>query len=327
MSNRRSFIRKSSLGALSFLFSKNNFSEWGESKTEIKNKPIVLSTWRHGIAANEVAWKILNSGGNALDAVEAGVSVTESDLTNQTVGLGGLPDRDGFVTLDACIMDHDCRCGSVAFLQHIEHPIQVARKVMDQSPHVMLAGEGAYQFALKNGFSRSNAEVPTDKSKKRYLEWLKESKYKPEANIENHDTIGMIALDENGKISGACTTSGLAFKMHGRVGDSPIIGAGLYVDGEVGAAVATGVGEMVMRIAGTHTVVELMRNGASPQEACEETIRRIIRKHSEIKNKQVGLLALNTKGEYGAYGLTSGFTYSLYNKDGNRVLDSRFAVG
>ncbi|MCB0734933.1 MAG: N(4)-(beta-N-acetylglucosaminyl)-L-asparaginase [Flavobacteriales bacterium] len=318
MTSRRHFIRTSSLGALGLALNQQSLAD----EPDYKFKPIVLSTWRHGLAANQAAWNIINSGGTALDAVEAGVSVTESDLTNMSVGLGGRPDRDGFVTLDACIMDHLSRCGSVAFLQHIEHPIQVARKVMDQTPHVMLVGEGAYQFALESGFKRFVGEVPTAKAKAAYDEWLKKGEYQPPANVENHDTIGMVALDSHGNLSGACTTSGLGYKMHGRVGDSPIIGAGLFVDNEVGAATATGVGEMVIRIAGAHTVVELMRHGASPQQACEEAIDRIIKKHPDVADKQVGFLAINRAGHTGAFGIRKGFQYAQQAETGVGLYDA-----
>jgi len=324
MTNRRQFIKKSALGAAGALVGISTESIAKTTYPSGTNKTVVLSTWKHGLAANEGAWKILSAQGNALDAVEAGVSVTEADLTNLSVGLGGLPDRDGFVTLDACIMDHNSRCGSVAFLQHILHPIQVARKIMDTTPHIMLAGQGAYDFALQNGFERSKVEIPQPKAAERYAKWLENSKYQTPVNIENHDTIGMIAIDTNGDLSGACTTSGLAYKIHGRVGDSPIIGAGLFVDNEVGAATATGVGEMVIRIAGSHTVVELMRAGASPEEACKEAIRRIIKKHPSVEEKQVGFLALNKNGESGAYAIHKGFNYAKQDESGNVLLDSRF---
>ena len=285
------------------------------------NKPIVLSTWNFGLAANEVAWQILSKGGTALDAVEAGAKVPEGDPNETSVGLGGLPDRDGHVTLDACIMDEQSRCGSVAFLEHIVHPISVARLVMEKTPHVMLVGEGALQFALANGFKKE--KLLTKASEKAWKEWSKQSDYKPVINVENHDTIGIIALDSNGNLSGACTTSGLAYKMRGRVGDSPIIGAGLYVDNEIGAATATGVGEEVIRIVGCHLVVELMRQGNSPQQACKLAVERILKKNpAKAKEIQVGFLALNKNGETGAYCLQSGFNYAKYDSAGNMLIDS-----
>jgi N4-(beta-N-acetylglucosaminyl)-L-asparaginase len=235
---------------------------------------MILSTWNHGQAANAKAWAVLENGGSVLDAVEQGVAVVESDLSNRSVGLGGLPDREGKVTLDACIQDHDGRAGAVAFLQEIENPISVARAIMERTPHVMLVGSGAEQWALENGFSKREVEIP--EVRRAWQEWLKSGQYKPKANVENHDTIGLVAMDANGRMAGACTTSGLAYKIHGRVGDSPIIGAGLFVDGEVGAACATGVGELVIRTAGSHTVVELMRQGLDPVEACGQAVQRIL---------------------------------------------------
>jgi N4-(beta-N-acetylglucosaminyl)-L-asparaginase len=285
-------------------------------------KPIVLSTWNFGIAANEAAWKVLSSNGKALDAVEAGARVPEGDSTETSVGFGGLPDRDGYVTLDACIMDEKGRCGSVAFLQHIAHPVSVARAVMEKTPHVMLAGEGALQFALANGFTKE--KLLTKSSEEAWKKWRKKSEYKPVINVENHDTIGIVALDSFGNLSGACTTSGLAYKMHGRVGDSPIIGAGLYVDNEVGAAAATGMGEEVMKIVGCHLVVELMRQGNNPQRACELAIDRIFKRDpAKAKLVQVGFLALNKAGEWGAYCLQPGFNYAKYDASGNKLIDSQ----
>jgi N4-(beta-N-acetylglucosaminyl)-L-asparaginase len=216
-------------------------------------------------------------------------------------------------------MDENGNCGSVAFLQDIMHPVSVARAVMEKTPHVMLVGEGALQFALSQGFERK--KLLTEKSENAWREWTKKSEYKPLINVENHDTIGILALDSNGKLSGACTTSGMAYKMHGRVGDSPIIGAGLYVDNEVGAATATGLGEEVIRVVGCHLVVELMRQGKSPQEACRLAVERIIKKNPErAKTLQVGFLALNTKGETGAFSIQPGFTSALHTSQGNRLV-------
>src|SRR6478609_3361057 len=206
---------------------------------------------------------------------------------------------------------------------------------MEKTPHIVLAGEGATQFAVANGFTKENLLTP--ESEQAWKEWLKTSKYEPQMNIENksfrnetlpgsknnHDTIGMVALDKNGNLSGACTTSGLAFKMHGRVGDSPIIGAGLYVDNEVGAATATGHGEEVIKIVGCHLVVELMRQGNSPKDACRLAVERIAKKNpTRAREIQVGFLALNKAGEYGAFCLQKGFNYAVYDKTGNRLIDS-----
>ena len=321
MSNRRNFITGSILGAVgTAVFPK--FIADKSKKTNPnsqKGHPMVISTWNHGKAANVAAMEILNNGGKAIDAVENGVKVPEADPDCMSVGLGGLPDREGKVTLDACIMDEKGNCGSVSFLQHIKHPISVARKVMDETPHVMLSGEGALRFALENGFYKEN--LLTEKAEKKWNEWIKKSVYKPIINTENHDTIGLLAIDKRGDISGACTTSGLSWKMHGRIGDSPVIGAGMFVDNNVGGCCATGVGEAVLKTLGSFLIVELMRQGASPQEACEEGIARIV-KTQNYKEMQIGYLAINKKGEHGAYAVHPSFNYALYQKGENRIIDA-----
>jgi isoaspartyl peptidase/L-asparaginase-like protein (Ntn-hydrolase superfamily) len=323
---RRQFIRfGTAVGALSVVKPSQATNIVAQSYQGKAKGPIVLSTWNHGLAANEGAWAVLQKGGSALDAVEKGVMVTEADLTNRSVGVGGRPDRDGHVTLDACIMSGDSRCGSVAFLEGIAHPINVARAVMDRTQHVMLVGAGARKFALEQGFA--TAKMPIDEVKKDYEKWRKENKdlfKKPDINHENHDTIGMIAMDEQGQLAGACTTSGWAYKMHGRVGDSPIIGAGLFVDDEVGAATATGLGEAIVRVAGSHTVVELMRQGYTPFDACKEACLRIVRKHKDLTGLQCGFIALDKEGNYGAYSIYAGFNFALRNNDGEALVDAKF---
>ena len=323
---RRSFFKLGALaGALSVFRPVKATNVLSFSIEGTIDGPIILSTWNHGLEANRAAWEILEKGGKAVDAVEQGVKVTESDLTNRSVGIGGRPDRDGHVTLDACIMDEQSRCGSVAFLEGIKHPISVARAVMDKTQHVMLVGSGAKKFALEMGFK--TAKTPLPEVKKDYDEWKKENKdlfKKPEINHENHDTIGMIAMDANGDLSGACTTSGWAYKMHGRVGDSPIIGAGLFIDNEIGAATATGMGEAIIRIAGSHTVVELMRQGFSPKDACKEAVKRIISKHKDLTNLQCCFLAIDKKGNYGAYSVYSGFNFALKTNSEDKMVDSEY---
>jgi N4-(beta-N-acetylglucosaminyl)-L-asparaginase len=327
MSNRRNFIKTAAVGSVAIAL--QSFTSKAENLAKPKsktNKPIVISTWNFGVQANGAAWEILYNNGRALDAVEAGVKVPEADPNERSVGYGGRPDRDGKVTLDACIMDEFANIGSVAALEHIKHPISVARAVMEKTPHVMLVGDGALQFALSQGFKKENLLL--EASEKEWKEWLKTSKYKPIANIENHDTIGMIALDSFGNLSGACTTSGMAFKMHGRVGDSPIIGAGLYVDNEIGAATATGHGEEVIIIAGCHLVVELMRQGRSPQQACEEAVSRIVKltknRNKNLKDIQVGFIALDKQGNYGAYCIQGGFNFAVNDNSGNKLIDSDY---
>ena len=280
--------------------------------------PIILSTWDHGIPANAAAMDVLKAGGSALDAAERGVMVTEADVTNRSVGLTGYPDRDGIVTLDACIMDGDGRAGSVSFVQGIKHPVALARKVMEQTPHVMMVGKGAEQYARELGIEQLPNALPPD-VQKAWDDWKRTAKYQPVINIENHDTIGLVLMDASGRMAGACTTSGLAWKMHGRVGDSPIIGAGLYVDNEVGAATCTGVGEYVLRTLASFLAVERMRMGDTPQQACEEAIRRIKAKHTDVSNVQVGILAIDKQGRHGAASIHDGFTYALY-KDGANIL-------
>lgn len=318
---RRKFIKNSTAvtaGLISgpllacSLENQKNGSLQDESSKDIR--PIVICTWNfHNASAR--AWEVLRDGGNSLDAVEEGVKVEEADADNQTVGVGGRPDRDGNVTLDACIMDRDGNCGAVLAMQNIAHPISVARKVMEETPHVMLAGKGAEQFAYEMGFEKT--DLLTEKSKQEWLEWKKTSKYEPTINIENHDTIGMLAIDKNGDISGACTTSGMGYKMAGRVGDSPIIGAGLFVDNEIGGATATGVGEEVVRTVGSFLIVELMRQGKSPQAACEEGVKRIIAKNKDKQDFQIGFIAVNKKGETGGYCIHPGFSYRTYSEDGH----------
>ncbi len=314
MTDRREFLKLSVAGAFAPAL------PFAPARVE---KPIVISTWNHGIPANEAAWEILSRGGRALDAVEAGVRVPEADPSSMSVGYGGLPDVTGRVTLDACIMDEHGNCGSVAFLEHIMHPISVARRVMEQTQHVMLVGEGAFEFAIAQGFEGQNLLTP--EAERKWREWQEEGGVVAPANInvENHDTIGMLALDDAGNMSGACTTSGAAFKLHGRVGDSPIIGAGLFVDNEVGGACATGWGEAVMRTVGSHLVVELMRQGRTPAEACRHAVERIAKKFEGYEDVQVGFLALDKQGRFGAYAIHSEFDFAVYDRtEGNRLLPS-----
>lgn len=335
--NRKHFLRLSSMGLAALTVRPVS------AFVKDEPKPIVVSTWDSGMAVNAAAWKILGTGGRALDAIEAGANSIEDETNNCCVGLGGYPDRDGIVTLDACIMDENANCGAVAGIEQIKHPISVARKVMEKTPHIILVGQGAQQFALENGFKLEPKTLSPD-AQKAYDEWLKKNDYKPVINIENkkqnggpfapaffddgtpnHDTMGLVAMDSKGNFSGGVTTSGMAFKVHGRVGDSPIIGAGLFVDNEVGAATSSGVGEEVIRICGTHLVVEYMRNGYSPQAACQAAVERIIRRDpAKAKTLQVGFLALNKKGEHGAFAIQKGFVYSIKNNERNEVIRAKY---
>ena len=336
--NRRKFLQ---IGAITapLLSAKRTLANSFDQTT----KPIVVSTWDSGMPVNAEAWKILSAKGSALDAVEAGAMHIENEI-NCCVGLGGYPDRDGIVTLDSCIMDHKANCGAVAGIERIKHPVSVARKVMEKTPHVILVGAGAQQFAVENGFSLESTELSED-AKKAYAEWLKKSEYKPVINIENkkqngpfapnffedgtanHDTMGLVAMDMDSNLSGAVTTSGMAFKIHGRVGDSPIIGAGLFVDNEVGAATSSGTGEEVIRICGTHLVVEFMRQGHSPEMACKKAVERIVKRDKEkAKTLQVGFLALNKKGQYGAYAIQKGFVFSVKSNNENQIHPSKYLL-
>jgi N4-(beta-N-acetylglucosaminyl)-L-asparaginase len=318
--------------------------------------PVVVSTWNHGLCANVKALEVLHAGGDALDAAEAGVMVTELDSLEHSVGLSGYPDRDGIVTLDAAIMDHTGRAGSVAFVRGVTHPISLARMVMQRTPHIMLVGEGAEQFAREQGVKFAPETPLHPETLAAWQLWLKEKNYTQQANRENltndskvsdiqpahgddvvaskkiiggehnHDTIGMLVLDARGRLAASCTTSGMSYKMHGRVGDSPIIGAGLFVDGEVGAAVCTGVGEIAMRTVASFLVVEKMRGGATAQQACEEAIARMLKITGDPKQVQVGLLALSRGGKVGAFAIQGGFSYALGNGVGNQMHEASHAI-
>jgi N4-(beta-N-acetylglucosaminyl)-L-asparaginase len=321
MPDRRSFLKKTALGVA---LAPSALAACSDPAIAVPGvKPVALSTWNHGLPANTAAWQFLSSGGTALDAVEAGVRVPEGDPSVMTVGFGGYPDRDGKVTLDACIMDEKGRCGSVAFLQHIKHPVSVARRVMEETPHVMLVGQGALDFAVDQGFE--SQDIFTLEARAAWERWkAANGPERPEINAENHDTIGMLTLDQRGNLSGACTTSGAAYKYHGRVGDSPIIGAGLYVDNAVGGATSTGWGEAVIRAVGCFLVVELMRQGHGPEEACRLAVERVIEKNPDWREIQVGFLALNKNGEYGAYCIAPGFNYAVQTPEvDNQMFDSR----
>jgi N4-(beta-N-acetylglucosaminyl)-L-asparaginase len=346
MQDRRKFLKLAALGGGVMAVDKKALaSAIKERKPAVK--PIVVSTWNFGLQANETAWKILKQSGRALDAVEAGARVPEADPNIHTIGLGGYPDRDGHVTCDACVMDEFGNAGSVGCLEYIVHAVSVARLVMEKTPHVLLVADGALQFALSQGFKKVNLLTPA--AEKAWKEWLKTSKYQPVMNIENiaappadtsgtafnplklpgnvynHDTIGIIAIDQRGNLGGACTTSGMAFKMHGRVGDSPIIGDGLFVDNNIGAATSTGVGEANMRICGTHTVVEMMRVGHSPEEACKIAVERVVKHNlNYAKSIQLGFLAINKHGEVGAFCLQKGFNYAVLSDEiPNKLFDGK----
>lgn len=318
MTNRRSFLKKTALVTSLLSLPSLKILQAKDRDFRPSGKSTIISTWNHGIQANARTWGTLADGGTVTNAVEAGVRVVESDPENTSVGIGGFPDRDGHVTLDACIMDPSGNCGSVAGLEHIENPISVAKMVMTDTPHVMIVGEGALQFAVEKGFEKK--DLLTDKARKAWQEWLVKAEYKPIINIENHDTIGLLAQDANGDIAGACTTSGLAFKMRGRVGDSPIIGAGLFVDNEIGGATSTGMGEAIIKVAGSHLVVELMRQGRTPEEACKAAVERIVKKEPRYRDLQVGFIAIRKDGKTGGFALQKGFNYALMNAENSNIM-------
>lgn len=280
----------------------------------VQPKPIILSTWDFGLNANRAGWEILKKGGSALDAVEAGATVTESDPEVTSVGYGGWPNEDGVVQLDAAIIDGKTgRMGAVGSLEGIRNPCAVARRVLEKNKHIFLVGDGARTFALKEGFKLENTLTP--KSAAWYADELKKR-----SSEKGHDTIGVLARDQNGDMAVSCTTSGLAMKWPGRVGDSPIIGAGLYVDNEVGGATGTGVGERAIEVCASFAIVEFMRNGMSPQNACEELLRRVVNRYRGKIDFQLAFIALNRDGVFGGAALQEGFVYAVCDGEKNETI-------
>ena len=282
-----------------------------------------ISTWKT-TEANYKAGSLLDNGTDALNAAVIGVAVEEENPKNTTVGYGGAPDRSGNVTLDACVMNHLGDCGSVVAVENIMNVARLAKDVMEKTPHVMLAGKGAEEFAISEGYKK--IDLLTETSKKDWEKWLENEEYKPIINIENHDTIGMLCLDKNNNMSGACTTSGLAYKMKGRIGDSPIIGSGLFIDNKIDGAVATGLGEEVVKTVGSYLVVELMRQGKSPQEACKTAVKRIVSSNSQENKFQVAYIAMNKSGEVGSFSIEPGFSYMDYYNGENKEVITRSAL-
>jgi N4-(beta-N-acetylglucosaminyl)-L-asparaginase len=323
--SRRRFVSGTAVG----LLSASTLRKTRAADAEVKqgDVPLIVSTWPFGKPSNDEALKVLTQGGSILDAVEQGIGMAESTSPNQSVGLGGKPNAAGVVQLDACIMfGPGHKGGSVAGLEGIRHPISVARRVMEKTKHVMLVGEGARMFAIEEGLE----SIPVD-TREQYEKWQRErgaQRAKSSGKkAGNHDTIALLILGADGNIAGGCSTSGLSGKLPGRVGDSPILGSGLYVDNEVGAAGATGIGENVMRYCATFRIVEYMRQGHSPEDACLETIRQIIRVDPKPWSElSINFIALDKHGRFGAAGTDNGFQFAVTTKRSSQVLPNP-AVG
>ena len=321
--SRRKFIQTSSVLGTGIFASKlfpQNLSNkiHSTSKPEL---PKVISTWEHGLPASKKAFEILNKNGSLLDAIEKGINVVENNPNIHSVGLGGYPDAEGNVTLDACIMDSKGNAGAVAYLSNIKNAISVARLVKEKTPHVLLVGKGAQQFAVKQGFEKENLLTP--EMKRAWEKWKLTNKKMHDPVKENHDTIGLLAMDKNGNIAGGVSTSGWAYKLPGRVGDSPIIGASLFVDNNVGAACATGLGEKVIETVGSFLVVEKMREGYSPLEACKIAINRLS-KYDDFNSFQVSYLAMNKAGEYAGFSNLNKFEYAVVTNNFTTIVQSDY---
>jgi len=296
--------------------------------------PLVVSS-ANGIKAVEKAMAILKAGGSTLDAVVEGVTLVEDDPEDTSVGYGGLPNADGEVELDASVMHGPTTgAGAVGALKFIRNPTKVARLVMERTNRVFLVGEGALRFALAHGFRKE--DLLTEKARQEWLRWREELsdkddwvsppvKEKPQEIKQSHGTINCLALDSSGNMSGATSTSGLSFKIPGRVGDSPIIGAGLYVDNQVGAAGSTGHGESNIKVVGAHTVVELLRQGVSPEQACLQTLRRVVDLHKG-KPPNLNFYAINKKGQYAGAAIFKGGKYCVHQGNQPVLRDSAWLL-
>jgi len=354
--SRRAFLKSSPLLGLCVSASLRSARAGGASGAS-QRRPIVISsanritlegetTYYNGLRATAKAMEVLRAGGDALDAVIAGVNLVEDDPNDTSVGYGGLPNEEGEVQLDASVMHGPSRsAGAVAALKHIKNPSKVAKLVMERTDHVMLVGEDALRFALSFGFTKE--DLMTERSRKAWLRWRETRSDKDEWGPSQVEivpdkesallkwidrviaerptgTINCLAVNEAGDLSGVTTTSGLAFKIPGRVGDSPIIGAGLYVDNDVGAAGSTGRGEEVIRICGAHTIVEHMRRGLSPLEACLDALKRIVGRYPGRPELQVTFYALKKTGEYASVSLWSGAEFAVTDASGSRIEKSAY---
>lgn len=298
--------------------------------------PLILSTWHFGKIASAAGWRILEGGGRALDAVEAACAAVEEDPEVTSVGYGGFPDASGEVTLDAVIMADPRHCGAVACLRGFVPAISVARRVMEKTPHVLLVGPKAEEFAASEGFRRR--DLLTDRARTAWEEWKRQQATQGQSTAQmaaaaengdqatDHDTIGVLACDQAGDLAGACSTSGLAFKLPGRVGDSPIVGHGLYVDPDVGAAVGTGHGELIMRVCGTFLIVEEMRRGETPEVAIHRALKRIIQVTSPLPKQQAAFIALRKDGRWAAGALRPGFQVAVTSSTGDGLLNPQIVL-
>lgn len=325
---RRNFLKAGALAGAGAVLGGANpvvFAAPQEPKLKPAKKNIVISTWRHGTAANHAAVRVLLQGNSALDAAVRGVMVSERDPEVTSVGYGGLPNREGVVELDAAVMEGDSlEAGAVAGVQRIKHVVALARDVMEKTPHLMLVGDGARRFAVARGYPEEN--LLTANAKAAWEKW-KALKRKPsfppkEKDKDNHDTIGMITMDTKGSMAASCTTSGAAWKLPGRVGDSPLIAHGLYCDSKYGGATATGLGEEVVKVAGSYQVVEFMRQGASPTEAVNRVIQRILDRDPRNHKRSVAFIALRADGEVGYGSTTPGFQAAIYRDGKHELKDS-----
>lgn len=323
--DRRKFIKASSVAVAGTPIASRVINANTQDEPQKPTRPAVIATWPFGKPACELAIKTAKSK-SMLDGIEQGIRIVEADVSNASVGIGGIPNADGVVELDACIMaGPGHRAGSVAGIQNIVHPISVARRVMEKTKHVLLVGEGAKKFAIAQGFEQK--ELTTAKQREQWEAWKKKNQQDDEPkkiDEDQHDTIAMVGIDKKGDVYGGCSTSGLGYKMPGRVGDSPILGSGLYVDNAVGGAGATGVGENVMRFCGSFLIVEFMRAGLKPTAACEKAIRRIAEMDPlRVDQLDINFIAINKQGEMGAAGTSKGFKYAFADQENSGVVEAK----
>lgn len=274
-----------------------------------------VSIWPRGLAINAVAAEALQQGRSSLDAIERALQASEDDTNDFSTGWGGLPNSQGEVELDAAIMHAPTgRAGAVGALRCTRHAISVARRVMELTPHLLLVGDGAMCFAREQGFAE--CDLLTDTSAQRWRDWCAQ-----QAAPAGHDTMATVAIDRAGEVAAGVTTSGTGFKLPGRVGDSAIIGAGVYADQQVGGAVATGVGEEAMRVCASLRTVELMRAGVEPHEACRQALSHLVTIYPPARQKQLALAALRADGAPGGAALKPGFAYAYFDGVQNRLVE------